>query len=67
MHISPNIRQTITDIRERIEIVHTADFGLFLQNVFSLLRDLITSQISSQVYIAKSSPPSYCDLVHRQY
>lgn len=52
MYIHPNIGQTITDIRERIEIVHTADFGLFLHNVFSLLRDLITSQIPSQVYIA---------------
>jgi hypothetical protein len=36
-------------MRERLEIVHSSDFGNFLHAVFNSMRDLITSRIPPQV------------------
>ena len=41
--------QTVNDLRERLEVVHTSDFGLFLQVVFPPLKDLVLSRIQPQV------------------
>lgn len=43
--------QAVTDLRERIEIVHTGEFGTFLQNIFPPLKELMLSRLPPQVRV----------------
>jgi hypothetical protein len=42
--------QTLGELRERIDIVHTSEYGSFLLKVFPVLRDLILTRLNPQVY-----------------
>ena len=41
--------QTLGELRERIDIVHTSEYGSFLLKVFPVLRDLILTRLNPQV------------------
>ena len=40
--------QAINEIKERIDIVHTPEFGNFISHIFPVLRDLIVAKIPPQ-------------------
>lgn len=42
------ILQAVNEIKEHIEIVHTAEFGSFLSNLFPSLREVVVSKTNPQ-------------------